>query len=416
MKYTIMTSLAFAAFLGLILGLTAAPAPQAAEAAAAPAAADRDQIDRWVAQLGDDDFNVREAASRELLGREEAVPALRQALKSPDAEKRKRTAEILKARERKRAAHELDRALELAKDGRIDEVVERLVRWQGSDDDKKGWEAVCRIAAKVMELADHDQGAGGPIIPKAFLLPPNYFRDLWAGPRAKEAAFPKPGVREMDRESALLRAETIDTRMTGTKCIIAVSRSLRLSSGAVKGCILVCGGNVEAADLIGSIVICDGDFKGGASNCIIIARGKVTAAGVFGNVFISAREVESLNSRGVKPLHDGRYGCVVRTGNAVPLGFIKFFDPAEEGVEASADADGGTVPDGVLVKSVAKGKPFAAAGLRAGDVITAVGDEKVVPSEKAADQFDSFRRARARRWRRMKHSQCPCGGRTRFSN
>ena len=67
---------------------------------------------------------------------------------------------------------------------------------------------------------------------------------------------------------------------------------------------------------------------------------------------------------------------MVRTGEAHPLNFIKFFDPAEAGVEASADADGGGVPDGVLVKSAAGDKSFAAAGRRGGDAITAVGDEQ----------------------------------------
>ena len=80
---------------------------------------------------------------------------------------------------------------------------------------------------------------------------------------------------------------------------------------------------------------------------------------------------------------------MVRTGDAVPLGFIHWFDPAEAGVEACADDHA----DGVLVKSVAKDKPFSAAGLQAGDVVTAVADEKVDTGDKAADRFDSFRRS-----------------------
>ena len=121
-----------------------------------------------------------------------------------------------------------------------------------------------------------------------------------------------------------------------------------------------------------------------------------------GGVFIIAREVEFP--------HGGKEKCVVRTGDAVPLGFIRFFDPAEAGVEASADADG------VRVQSVTKDKPFAAAGLRAGDVITAVGDEKIDPSGTALDEFDSFRRPLRKALAADEEFTSRCGATTRRWN
>ncbi len=99
-----------------------------------------------------------------------------------------RVGKILAALDRKRAPRELDKTLALAKDGRIDEVVERLVRWQGSDDDKKGWEAVYRIAAKATETADHDSGAHSLLDFKRFPLRSSHHDVLTMQPT--EVAFP----------------------------------------------------------------------------------------------------------------------------------------------------------------------------------------------------------------------------------
>lgn len=62
-----------------------------------------------------------------------------------------------------------------------------------------------------------------------------------------------------------------------------------------------------------------------------------------------------------------------------PLGFIRFFDPAEVGIKVES-AEGGA-----RVKSAEKGKRFAAAGLRDDDLITAVNGKDVKDAE-------SFRR------------------------
>ena len=276
----------------------------------------------------------------------------------------------------------MDTALALTKDGRIDEVVERLVRWQGSEGDQKGWEAVYQLATKAAETADHDFVKDGLLDLKHFPLRSSR-QDLLAA-QPTEIAFPLIPVTR--NRNYLIRGEVIDGQVNCRRSIVAASRSVRLSRCEVVSSIVVCGGSVKVSDISYSIVICDGDFTGHGEMCfcVVIARGKVTCAPMTGCVFISTREVEFPNGQ--------HGGCVVRTGEAHPLNFIKFFDPAEAGVEASADADGGRVPDGVLVKSAAGDKSFAAAGLRAGDVITAVGDEKIDPSGTALDQFDSFRR------------------------
>jgi hypothetical protein len=387
MKRIVGRSVAFAAILVLPLGLTAARALEGADAGDTPAPADRAQIDHWKRQLGDNDFDTREAAARELKSHEEARPFLRATLKSPDAELRKRAADILAALDRKRAPRELDKALDLAQDGRIDEAVERLVRWQGADDGRKGWDAVYRLASKAAEKVDRDYAADAHLDLKRFprRSSPAPF-DILAG-KPTEVALPYTELR--DNKSHLIRGQAVDlsdVKAPCGLCIFAASRSLRLPIYDAGNSVIVCGGDVDASQMSNSIVICDGDFTAHLKlfNCIVIANGKATCPGLTSGAFISAREVEFP--------HGGQKRSLVRTGDVHPLDFIRFFDPSEAGVEASAEDDGGRVPDGVLVKSAAKDKPFAAAGLQAGDIITAVGDEKIDASGTADDQFQSFRR------------------------
>ncbi len=382
MKLAPLPSLTIAALLGLLMGRSSLCEQPTGDAPATEVSS-RGQIERWIEQLGDDDFDVREAATRELKDREDAKPFLRKLLASSDAEVRRRAVDILSALDRKLATHELDKALELAKDGRIDEVVDRLVHWQGSEDGRKGWEAVYQIATKAAESADQDPSARNLL--ESARLPLRSSRHDVLAMQPTEVIF--PSVKAAYERNNLIRGETINLG-PHSLCkwsIIAGCYAVRLRSHA-HFAIIACGGSVEVYALEGSIVICDGDFKadGGLENCVVIASGKVTCATMTGGVFISAREVEFP--------HGGKDRCVVRTGETHPLNFIKFFNPAEAGVEVSADGDGGRVPDGVRVKGVAKDKPFAAAGLQAGDVITAVGGEKIDASGKADDQFDSFRR------------------------
>jgi membrane-associated protease RseP (regulator of RpoE activity) len=87
-------------------------------------------------------------------------------------------------------------------------------------------------------------------------------------------------------------------------------------------------------------------------------------------------------------LHLGRFakvdkGAKVLERQATPLGFVKFFDPAREGIEVEA------AKDGVRVKVAAEGKAFAKAGLRAGDVITAVDKEATADPEAFRRQLRS---------------------------
>src|SRR5262249_44618459 len=141
------------------------------------------------------------------------------------------------------------------------------------------------------------------------------------------------------------------------------------------------GGSIEVSQsLLGVLIVCDGDFtaESGFTDSLVIARGKVRSDGwVKNSRIVSDGGVEWKHPEWVK---DSK----VVEKESKPLGFVTFFDPADVGLTVES-ADGG-----VRVKAAEKGKPFAAAGLRADDLITALDGDAV----KDADSFRRLLRAK----------------------
>jgi uncharacterized protein (TIGR03067 family) len=82
--------------------------PAATAPADEPKLGDR-QIDGLIARLGSDSFEEREEATRRLLRHEEAIPSLRRACQSPDAEVARRAREILESLARRAGASGADK-------------------------------------------------------------------------------------------------------------------------------------------------------------------------------------------------------------------------------------------------------------------------------------------------------------------
>jgi hypothetical protein len=384
MKRIFPSPLRFVAAFALLIWLTPAPTGQTVAGAPADDATVREKIDRWIADLSSDDFEVREAATRELKGRAEAAPALRKALRSEDKEVVQRATEILKALHEKLALRELKKATDLAKEGRIDEVVERLVRWQEFDREKTGWKAVGEFVAKVLECEKRDFDTRG-LLKERF--PQRDFSRYLQAEGLTEIASPGKTLehellrgRETVRKAYLVRGEEIEVESPLVCDTVAASRSVRLKE--VRSCVIVSAGDVEVGKIDDSVVVCDGVFKASGSilNCLIVARGNMTCPPTTGMVILSCGEIKFPNSTPTDR-------AVLRSGEAVPFKFIKFFDLAEAGVEVSK-CDGG-----VAVASVAKGKAFADAGLQKDDVVTAVDGEKVTKGGGSHDEVDQFRRS-----------------------
>ncbi len=82
-------------FQRFFLSLTVLLAPFAVRSEEKPKPVDPKAIQKFVEQLGSDDFDTRENAVKSLLEADEALPLLKTALKSSDAEVRRRAMELI---------------------------------------------------------------------------------------------------------------------------------------------------------------------------------------------------------------------------------------------------------------------------------------------------------------------------------
>jgi hypothetical protein len=331
----------------LVLAVLAAPKPAVAAAppasTAAPAAK---EIDRLVAELGSDDYQTREAAHKKLekIG-EAALPALEKALTSKDLEVRRRArmiVEPLRKRIRERLAEKL---LATATGGGIDVLVESLVV-KGAAATRDDWDRLQKVVAAIVEKSGKRSKydlASWRVMPAARLL--------------HGKAIAEDEVKDPMINSGALVARG---RVTGTGWIGAVlfaNGNVTLTGGI--DCLIVCDGDVTLTGCIRCVAVASGSIKdGGSIDCLLAARGPVQSAG----------SIRTMSKEKQK----------------VPLQTVKFFEPAQLGAEVAL-ADGK-----VRVRKVKAGTPLAKAGLRAGDIVTALGETKV-------ESVEAFRRTLRRK-------------------
>lgn len=331
-------------------------------------------VEELIRDLGSDQFAVREEAERQLQDREEAASALRQALRSPDAEVARRAARVLDALAKRASRRAADELAALAKAGALDQAVERLVAREKWDDEDACWQALAEAAHRLAGLGERAWGKGAIFMPEKVrsseIFSGDFSKYLKAmRPRriaARQALVPK------SEYFVVVRGEEVSAPDGFMKSFIAASARLR--TAAFGHCVVLAGGSVEAEGAADSVIVCDGDFtaRGGISRSVVVARGAVTFDATRDSVIVT------VGPSGIPKKVDVSRS-VIRENEPTPLGFVKFFDPADAGITVEA-AEGG-----VRVKEVAVGKPFARAGLRAGDLITGVDDAVVVSPE-------SFRR------------------------
>jgi S1-C subfamily serine protease len=135
-----------------------------------------------------------------------------------------------------------------------------------------------------------------------------------------------------------------------------------------------------------SVIVSSGDVTvKWARNCLIIAQGTIQCENDDGGGFLNCRLVSGGRVLVPERLRLRVSNCVVEENATMPLGFVRFFDPAREGVVVEA------AKGGVRVKAVDAAKPFAKAGLRVGDLLTAV-------QGAAVDSPETFCRLLRRAW------------------
>ncbi len=362
----------------LILGLSLC---LAAYAAGPPVPAERTPIPKLVEQLGSDRFEDRERATRQLLDLEIVPVELRGALKARDLEVRRRAARIVKGIEGRLARVALAEAVDLATQGEVDQVIERVVRWAEEDPQAQGQKTLHQLVrrlAKDRRLKDLFLEDRVKWMEAVLKPPPRHYRPqegLWV-----VRGLPSPLVykNERGRGRYFLRGAGVTVQGNASGVIT--------STGAVKvtcgkrdsySFIFSCGQVTVESSFITNLflIICDGDvlIRGNLGGSLVVARGNVTIASPTTRCVVFAG---GHVRQGGDDWPQG--GSLIRPKDTSGLGIIKFFDPAKAGIEVT------TGMGGVTVKKTVKDKPFAAV-LREGDLVTAIGNAKV-PSP------DEFRR------------------------
>lgn len=365
-----------------------------------------EKIEQWVKDLGSESFAKREVATRALMDLEVEPPRLRRELKSADPEVRRRAAKVLEAYVPKRAKKELAKVKVLAKEGRVDEMAERLVLWRKYDTGE-GWKALVELAARLATRADftydkthfrqllkpEERGESKELVydKTTFQFVNKPLEGMNLTKEAKEKLISKNLAKHWQSVLEPVRDEGIafDQRQVHGRMMIIASGDVDISGHMGEG-IIVAGRNLRLKEVAGAVVICDGEceIRNPIMQTFIVARGKVTC---FRGVSCNYSVVLSENFiDGVQHL---RLSSSVLSSNAYANtnGFVKFFNPYDVGISAwnVLDKEGKVIPDGTQIFEVREGTPFASR-LQAKDLVTAI-DETKTPT------FEAFRRALRRK-------------------
>jgi hypothetical protein len=379
------------------------------------------KVEQWIKDLGSDSFEKREAAARALINMEEEPPGLRKMLKSPDLEIRRRVANILDERQRNRVERGLRRACLLAKEGRADEMVERLVLQREWIKEEKEWRVVAEFAVALVEW-EH-RTFGNTRFLKSGFWPnvPSAFRGKHLSP--KDTATPEELARMWTRVPHRLGQEiTLKSReVSGMHLVILASENVK--TPCLDMSVLVAAGSVHMQFAANhSVIICDDDLEvsSGFGNCLVFVRGKVTcnkSSKITDSTILCGGPV--VFSEGARIENSAIFtGCPITCPKGITVGKtsvlregmphspVKFFGPevvgltvwqayhnpkygklpAAEPIVAFPDnfiEDLRAHPDlgaGVQIKEMRKGTPFGAS-LREGDIITAIDGKKTTTKE-----------------------------------
>lgn len=378
------------------------------------------RVEQWIKDLGSDGFEQREAATYALLNLEEEPLALRKGLESPDLEVRRRVASILKSYVARRAQRGLKKAQALAKERRVDEMVERLVLWRERNKEEE-WRAVAELAIGLVEWEHHKYGNTRFLSKGFFRLVPSDFRRKNLSP--DESITPQELAKMWTHSSHLLGQELdLNTREVSMKHLVVLA-SGNVRTPTLYGSILLANGSIRLQDAPShSVLICAEDLEvsSGIQNCLVIVRGRVTChkdSKIIDSTILSNGPVafsESVTVENAAIYSGGSIACpkgikaLKRSllNASIPDSPVKFFDPEFAGLSvwqvyrnngmmpgeppllALSDGlvlAGGTQanPDvgaGVQIKKIRKETPFAV-GLHESEIITAIDKEKTPSKE-----------------------------------
>jgi hypothetical protein len=330
--------------------------------------AEESDLKELIAQLGNERFEIREAATRRLRAREDAIAALQEAVKSGDAEVARRAREILDWFARRQKERAFAAFVDATKQGAVDDAIERLARRAQWDDENLCWQTLADLGAKLAEI--ELQKFNKPTLNGVYMADDGWLRTAQRQLRFKSAAGTRTAI-ALWQKRLVLRAEEITEGQLVDHALFAIAGNVKLRH--LTNSVLYANGSIDIDGYIGrSVIVCDGEVSGTGdiSSSLIIARGKVNCNNslVRRSHIISGAEVVA---RHPEWLEDSK----LQAKQPKPLAFVTFFDPAKAGITVEL-AEGG-----VRVKAVEQNKPFAKSGLRADDLVSALDGDAVKDAE-----------------------------------
>ncbi len=299
-------------------------------------------VEKLIEQLGDDSPKVREEATRKLVERNDALPALKKALESPDAEVRERAKLIIAEIEKRRRQRAIQRVFDSGLDLYIDQLVAR-----GKQADDADWSLVLDLAHALADKAGKQNDRFFNVLNHDFFSDPEYKFEATEDWSSEYKSIP--------RKRLLAKRIVGDYKVVWS--IVLCRSALEFELMIVHSIVFVNGdikGNKRPIDHISNaVVFSDGDVHVGViDDSVVIATGRVTAKRIGGSSVVIERDRK----------------------------LVDLFNPATAGIEV---ADSKTE---AKVEKVHADKPFAKAGFQKGDLVLAVGDKEI-------KGYDDFRKA-----------------------
>jgi hypothetical protein len=261
-----------------------------------------ESVERLIEQLGSQRSRVREEATRKLMGRPDALPALKKALRSPDAEVRRRAREIIDEIENGPKRRKLDRLLARVKDGEADLLVEQMIVLHDLSD--AAWPALMDLAKAVIDKANKEPGKRIPF--------PNVDGEFWRK-RGRLWKF-----NEVEEVGIINDFRTLAHRISNSSIIgrsILVCQGQVRCSGNISDCIVFTNGDVGAFDRV---------YKTNITSSVVICDGSIEAGEVWNSVLIATGPIK---------VKDEIHNSVLIENAREALKLVKFYDTRQAGVE-----------------------------------------------------------------------------------
>ena len=308
-------------------------------------------------QLSNEDEKVSRAAAERLSAMPEAIPALKKAAASNDrnmwmpAEPVLREALLRKNRS-------------MAKGFPVDLFVERLLRVDDPFEEESYWRVAAELAGAILDEEKRGFNFFSPLVGSVM---PVYdylnYREVHRHYLGRICDYPvvvRPTdeIPETERILVIRRATIEPSRRVRPRwALLSSPGPIRLSEARDS---VIFGGNVVSVkDGRFLFIVTDGDVSiDNAVYCFIITRGSFKSGTENGSVVLAGGKAE----------FDGgllRKG-IVRAGIPKLLGWVRFFEISDAGLEVTSNENG------IKVTKVADKQPPQKAGLQPGDIITAI--------------------------------------------